>query len=416
MSAAQKPVYGVDVLRTISIAGTTTSSISPDKPTPRSALNNAIGSNHSDVNVNIDPGSSLNGASSNSGSPTSKAQGFQSNTPSSSGVVVDTPTPIASTAQVAIPITTPIMAYITSSALSTAVAPAATDIATHITIPDNACLAHTQPTTNIKSPPPSDISKELECDISVVNSVSPILRQQNPVAVLRCLSAKSAIVTPHTLLYIRIAMLLYTTATIAWRMSVNPAYMYFLTNWSWVWLWIYLMTTCIHSYMYIKNQLVPGSFLDRIIPYILSIAFTLSVITVTVFWALLSKSLNTTSSTLETLSLVNGHTITLLFGLIDLFLCRTLLHLHHALGLVATVAAYIGCVWLVSWRMDIPLPYPFFPDLRHGALALPILVTVAGIVVAWLVSFVPFGLVSVRHWLIRRSRGRLERLGRLSII
>ncbi|KAH6581866.1 hypothetical protein BASA61_008874 [Batrachochytrium salamandrivorans] len=376
MSAAQKPVYGVDVLRTISIAGTTTSSISPDKPTPRSALNNAIGSNHSDVNVNIDPGSSLNGASSNSGSPTSKAQVF------------------------------PIEHTNTS----------ATDTATHITIPDNACLAHTQPTTNIKSPPPSDISKELECDISVVNSVSPILRQQNPVAVLRCLSAKSAIVTPHTLLYIRIAMLLYTTATIAWRMSVNPAYMYFLTNWSWVWLWIYLMTTCIHSYMYIKNQLVPGSFLDRIIPYILSIAFTLSVITVTVFWVLLSKSLNTTSSTLETLSLVNGHTITLLFGLIDLFLCRTLLHLHHALGLVATVAAYIGCVWLVSWRMDIPLPYPFFPDLRHGALALPILVTVAGIVVAWLVSFVPFGLVSVRHWLIRRSRGRLERLGRLSII
>ncbi|KAI8929362.1 hypothetical protein BC831DRAFT_444146, partial [Entophlyctis helioformis] len=74
-----------------------------------------------------------------------------------------------------------------------------------------------------------------------------------------------------------------------------------------------------------------ASRLGRLLPWLFAASHTLVWAVVVAFWLLLTGTLRSAPSTIERLSLINGHTGSLVVAVVDLVLCKTTLQPRHAL-------------------------------------------------------------------------------------
>ncbi|KAI8929377.1 hypothetical protein BC831DRAFT_444200 [Entophlyctis helioformis] len=154
-----------------------------------------------------------------------------------------------------------------------------------------------------------------------------------------------------------------------------------------------------------------ASRLGRLLPWLFAASHTLVWAVVVAFWLLLTGTLRSAPSTIERLSLINGHTGSLVVAVVDLVLCKTTLQPRHALAPAAVVAAYLCMVWTVRAACpQVAYPYAFIgkwmdpvggaqQDGVAGFLA-GVAAGAAGVLVVWLLSWVPLGLGRLRNRLV----------------
>ncbi|EGF78633.1 hypothetical protein BATDEDRAFT_90600 [Batrachochytrium dendrobatidis JAM81] len=251
--------------------------------------------------------------------------------------------------------------------------------------------------------PESDISYKLESRESALverktNTFDFLFHRETPPSVLRCLSAKSALIPSKTLLIIRVVMLIYSTCIIVWRLTVSPKFLYYLSNWSWVFLWLYLTAAVAHNFLYYNRRLMPGCLLDRAMPYLFANSVTLIIITVSVFWALLNHKVSEQNSSVEKFSVINTHITALVVVLVDLILTRTIVYPRHVVAPIVCIVSYIVMVLLVNWSFELPFPYPFFSEVVHYGTVMPILAVILSTAAFFMI---PFFLCRTRDWLFK---------------
>jgi hypothetical protein len=172
---------------------------------------------------------------------------------------------------------------------------------------------------------------------------------------------QSLITTNKRLLYWRLFIALFYIAYISWRVSLfGWFYWYFITDWNWGINVVYFLSG---AYLCYTNQ--PSNTLHKCL---FAIVNSVSWIATIVFWSLLNELVFSDKWTIsDRIDGAIGHSVNLLFPLIDLFLSTTTIRWIHSLAPILFVTLYsvmIIIVRLVDPAMD--FPYSFLELVNGG--------------------------------------------------
>lgn len=206
----------------------------------------------------------------------------------------------------------------------------------------------------------------------------------------------SYFIRDKTLGLLRLIFAVLITTHVTWRLvEERGGYFYYLTNWNWILNLAYFWVAATHK------RPSSSPFLNTLFASSQSISWIVTL----VFWVLLFDA---TDSAAGLSSQIISHSFNLIFPLIDLFLCRIILHLPHIVCPIVFTLLYMVGVIIFHLVFSKAWPYSFLETLQGTPTGIGnVGYTIAFVVGLWIVVGLFFGLSILLIWIRERFGSRI---------